>query len=215
MKRIHLRGAGRRLLVTAALAVGVTAVVPTTGTSAAAPTLADVLLADKASDDANGFDRRLFDYDIVTQAILLFPDLTAAAANPNATLTAFLPNDAAFYRLVRELTGSYPRSEKAAFDAVASLGRDTVKLVLSYHIFGGGKIDYRTALRSDNAVLPMLAGGNVTVDVKPFFGFRFVELVDNDRNDANPIVVQPNVGGAASNGFAHGISLVLRPSDLP
>jgi hypothetical protein len=212
---ISFTGARKRLVAAAALAIGLTAVVPATTTNAAPPTLADILLADSASDDRNGFDRRLFDYDIVTQALLLFPDLEAAASDPKATLTAFLPNDAAFYRLVRELTGSYPRSEKAAFDAVASLGLPTVKAVLQYHIFGGGKIDYRTALRSDNASLPMLAGGNVTVDVKSFFGLKYVELIDNDTNDANPIVVQPNVGGAASNGFAHGISLVLRPIDLP
>ena len=31
----------------------------------------------------------------------------------------------------------------------------------------------------------------------------------------NPIVIRPNIGGEASNGFAHGIDRVLRPIDLP
>ncbi len=47
------------------------------GSSDPPPTLADVLLA-----DGDRFDFRPFDYDIVTEAVLLFPELVAAASDP-------------------------------------------------------------------------------------------------------------------------------------
>src|SRR4051794_29729534 len=94
----------------------------------------------RAKDDPSGFDRRWFDYDIVTQAILLFPDLVAAASDPNAQLTVFLPNDLAFPRLVADLTGTWPPHRTATFDAVAALGIDTVRTVLTYHIIAGSPI---------------------------------------------------------------------------
>lgn len=97
------------------------------------PTLADILLSDSAKDGPDGFDHRSKDYDIVTQAVLLFPDLVAAASDPNAQLTVFLPNDGAFRRLVHDVTGKWYRSEADVFNAVASLGTDTVKQVLQYH----------------------------------------------------------------------------------
>ena len=200
--------------------VGVAVVGTTTlgaGSSAAAdespPTLAAVLLADSPKDDAAGFDRRWFDYDIVTQAVLLFPDLVAAASDPTAQLTVFLPNDLAFRRLVADLTGSWPRAEAAAFAAVAALGVDTVRTVLTYHIVAGPPISYRDALRSDGATLSTLQGGTLTVDVGRFF-LAYVQLVDNDPSASDPIVIQPQVGGRLANGYAHGIDSVLRPLDL-
>ena len=195
--------------------VGATAVAasPTVSAEGEPPTIAAVLLADSAKDDAAGFDRRWFDYDIVTQAVLLFPDLVAAASDPNAQLTVFLPNDFAFRRLVADLTGTWPRSEADTFAAVAGLGTDTVRTVLTYHIIAGPPISYRAALSSDGAVLTTLQGGALTVDVGRFF-LPYVQLVDNDPNAPDPIVVQPNVGGRLANGYVHGIDKVLRPVDL-
>ncbi len=179
------------------------------------PTLADILLADSASDNAAGFDRRSRDYDIVTQAVLLFPDLVEAASDPNASLTAFLPQDRAFRRLVYELTGQWLRSERAVFEAVASLGADTVKDVLLYHLVPA-KISYRDALQADGAVLDtLLAGSTIEVKVRSFWWFKWIKLRDADTNDRNPTVVRPEIGGAAANGYAHGINRVLRPMDLP
>jgi uncharacterized surface protein with fasciclin (FAS1) repeats len=175
-------------------------------------TLAQVLLSDSAGDDADGFDHNGWDYDIVTQAVLRFPDLTAAASDPNASLTVFLPTDNAFKRLVKSLSGTWPATEKATFDAVAGLGLDTVKTVLTYHIVPGAKIDYRTARKSDGAELTTLQGGTITVDVKGWG--RRVTLVDKDPDARDPKVVQPNIGGEALNGYAHGIDRVLRPIDL-
>jgi uncharacterized surface protein with fasciclin (FAS1) repeats len=181
----------------------------------AAPTqtLAQILLSDSAGDDANGFDNNPWDFDIVTQAVLLYPDLVDAASNPDATLTVFLPTDAAFRSLVKDLTGQRLRSESEVFGAVASLGLDTVKTVLTYHIILGSAIDYATARHSDGVALTTLQGGSLTVDVR---GRRCgsVRLIDNDPNARDAKVVIPNVGGEATNGFAHGIDRVLRPIDL-
>jgi uncharacterized surface protein with fasciclin (FAS1) repeats len=199
----------------AATIAALTAFVPSVASAddAPQPTLADILLSDSAKDDAAGFDRRWWDYDIVTQAVLLFPDLVGAASDPDAELTVFLPNDLAFRKLVRELTGNWVRSEADVFAAVAGLGTDTVLNVLLYHIVPTS-ISYRDALAADGAKLPTLLGVELEVDVKGRW-LRYVELIDADTNDANPIVVSPNVGGQASNGYAHGISHVLRPIELP
>jgi uncharacterized surface protein with fasciclin (FAS1) repeats len=214
---VHLIGevtVKKSTLATSALALGL-AISVAAATSASAtrseesPTLAAVLLSDKEHDDANGFDHNGWDYDIVTQAVLAFPDLTAAASDPAASLTAFLPTDQAFKRLVRDLTGTWPQSEKATFDAVVGLGLDTVKTVLTYHIVPS-KISYRTARKSNGAELATLQGAVVTVKARR----GYVSLIDQDPDSRDPSVVQPNIGGEASNGFAHGIDRVLRPIDL-
>src|SRR5688500_15824378 len=98
------------------LAVGITAATVAPSVASATDdggsrTLAEVLLADAPKDGTGGFDRRWGDYDIVTEAVLLFPDLAAAAGDPDATLTVFLPNDQAFRKFVRDLTGEWLRNE--------------------------------------------------------------------------------------------------------
>lgn len=184
----------------------------TTGAANPPKTIAAQLLSDSARDDAQGFDRNYYDYDIVTQALLLFPDLVAAASDPNASLTGFLPNDRAFQALVYDLTGKWVRSEADIFAAVGTLGPDTIKTVLTYHLIGS-KIPASAALKSNGAQLDTLQGGKITVRV-PFRFFPLVVLQDQDPSDRNPYVVQFNYGGALSNGYLHGISAVLRPLDL-
>jgi uncharacterized surface protein with fasciclin (FAS1) repeats len=208
----------RKFIAAAVVAASATAIaLPSTvgagGTGAPDRTIADILLADSKSDGADGFDRRFWDYDIVTQAVLLFPDLVEAASDPDAELTVFLPNDLAFRRLVHELTGQWLRAEADVFDAVASLGVDTVKNVLLYHIVPAS-ISYRAALQSDGAALTTLLGADVVVDVRGRL-WKTVRLVDLDVDDRDAVVVRPNYGRQASNGYAHGINRVLRPIDLP
>jgi uncharacterized surface protein with fasciclin (FAS1) repeats len=208
----------RKLIATGAVAVaGFIAITPATAAaegSSPSQTLADILLADSGKDDADGFDRRSWDFDIVTQAVLLFPDLVEAASNPDAELTVFLPTDQAFRDLVKEITGERFRSEADVFAAVASLGTDTVKNVLLYHIVPGS-ISYRDAKKSDGAILgTLLDGSTIEVDVRGRW-WKTVSLIDADADDRDPRVVWGNVGGAASNGYAHAIDRVLRPIDLP
>jgi uncharacterized surface protein with fasciclin (FAS1) repeats len=205
----------KSLLVGLVAALGTIAIAPTTASAQNAPTLADILLSDSAKDGPDGFDHRWHDYDIVTQAVLLFPDLVAAASDPAAQLTVFLPNDRAFQKLVKEISGQRLHSEAEVFAAVAGLGTDTVLAVLQYHIVPAS-ISYQAALGSDDAVLgTLLPDASITVDVKGRGWCKYVKLIDADIDDHDPRVVQPNVGGAAANGYAHGIDRVLRPIDLP
>ena len=171
-------------------------------------TIAGVLTSD-TGDNPRGFDRDWYDFDIVTQAVLLFPDLVEAASDPAAKLTAFLPNDRAFQVLVHDLTGTWYESEKAVFDKVAGLGLPTVKTVLTYHLIGS-KIPASAALKANGAELTTLQTGKITVRV-PFRFFPLVILQDQDPNDRDPYVVQFNYGGVLANGYLHGISAVLRP----
>ncbi len=68
-----------------ALALAAVALAPGQASAAPEQTLADILLSDSAEDDADGFDTRPYDFDIVTNAILLFPDLVEAASSPDST----------------------------------------------------------------------------------------------------------------------------------
>jgi uncharacterized surface protein with fasciclin (FAS1) repeats len=182
-------------------------------------TIADVLLSDEQPGVLNSFDKNWYDFDIVTQAVLLYPDLVAAASDPEANrdkggLTVFAPNDRAFQVLVWDLTKKWPRTEQAAFDAVASLGLETVKTVLTYHIVPAG-IPSSAALDADGAKLPTLQGQTIKVDVISKKA-KLIRLKDKDKNDLNPWIVRSkfDVGGTLSNGYIHGISLVLRPTNL-
>jgi len=193
-------------------AAAFTAATPASPAGAAPATIADVVLSDSAKDNAQGFDRNWHDYDIVTQAVLLFPDLVAAVSDPNASLTVLAPNDQAFRLLASELTKKHFRNEADVFAAVASLGTDTVKAVLQYHIVGS-KLGASTVLNSDDAQVATLAGGTFAVDV---INKRraVVQFVDGDTNARNARLVQADLGGELANGFIHGVDRVLRPIDL-
>jgi len=177
--------------------------------------LAAVLTADKS-----GFDRNGRDFDILTAAVLAV--LKAKPSSPvsvladgKTALTAFIPNDLAFERLVADLQGTRRLpGERKAFTAVAGLGINTVESVLLYHVVPGATIDKRAALRSDGAKLKTAAGSSITVDVTGCWWWRQVKLIDADRNDRNPRVVAFNVN-KGNRQIAHAINRVLRPVDLP
>ena len=211
----------RRLGITAAvLGLAAATVAPTASASASTPaplgtrSLASVLLS-----DGNQFDRNWYDYDIVTEAVL-----TVLANKPNSPvkvltdgtvpLTAFLPNDRAFQVLVRDLTGTWPRTEQATFQAVASLGVDTVETVLLYHVVPGATITKKAAVKANGAVLTTAQGGTFTVKVYNKY-LPIIELRDQDPNDVNPFLnpraLDINKGNRQ---IAHGIVFVLRPADL-
>jgi len=211
---------GRRAaaVTAAALAVCALAAAPADAHGTTKPlgtrSLAAVLTADKG-----GFDRNGSDYDIVTAAVLAV--LKAKPSSPvgvladgNTALTAFLPNDRAFERLVADLqhTRRLP-GEKAAFTAVAGLGIDTVESVLLYHVVPGATIDRAAALKADGASLKTAAGSSITVDVYGFCWKR-VRLIDADRSDRDPRVNRFDIN-KGNRQIAHGIDRVLRPIDLP
>ena len=180
------------------------------------PTLGTRSLAAVLASDRPGFDRNWSDYDIVEAAVG-----AVLKAKPNSPvkvladgrvpLTAFIPTDQAFRALASDVTKKRYTNERAVFTAVAGLGINTIETVLLYHVVPGKTIDARTALRSDGARLTTAQGSMITVDVR--HGKR-IYLVDADRDDRNPRVVQPDIN-KGNRQVAHGIDRVLRPVNLP
>lgn len=207
LRRIAATGAAVLLSGTlAAAAIAPAAQSATSGTRSLAKVLAK---------DGGGFDHNWSDYDIVdnaVQAVLKAKPTSAVGvlADGKTRLTAFLPTDRAFRILVEDLTGKKPKSERATFNAVASLGIPTVETVLLYHVDPDTRINYRQALKSDGARLTMASGGTVKVDVRK--GNR-IKLIDADRNDDNPRIVKRNIN-KGNRQIAHGINRVLRPVNL-
>ncbi len=208
-----------RLARLAAVAVaGAATAVASTPAPAAAEELHEGSLAEVLDADGNAFDHRWNDFDIVHRAVTTVLDAkpesaVGVLADGSTALTAFIPNDRAFRRLVFQLTGDRPGDEQTTFDQVAGLGVDTIETVLLYHVVPGATIAYADAKQADGASLTT-AASDLPIEVA-VRGNR-VWLVDLDTDDRNPRVLMKlrdiNEGNKQ---IAHGISRVLRPSDLP
>lgn len=196
-----------------ALGTATLAVSPAQATSdgsSGTTSLAEVLAA-----DGQAFDHDAHDFDILEAAVYAVleakPDSAVGVlADGTVPLTAFLPSDRAFRRLVADLTGERIRSEEQIFGAVAGLGIDTVEAVLLYHVVPGQTLDSGAVVAAKNsAVDTALAGNQITIKVFS----SGVYLRDNDPDDKNPraLVLDINQGNAQ---IAHGINRVLRPIDL-
>ena len=180
--------------------------------------LGSILLA-----DGDEFDNNPWDYDIVTQAAVAVLDAKPKSdvgllLDGSVPLTAFLPTDRAFDKLVIDLTGSSAGSESATFDVVASLGIDTVETVLLYHVVPGATIDSSMAVAADGAALKTAAGGaTFTVDVVNKKDGSFgVRLIDNEPDVRNPWLVLDRLDlNEGNKQIAHRIGRVLLPVDLP
>jgi uncharacterized surface protein with fasciclin (FAS1) repeats len=203
----------------ALLLAGAGLAAPAQASSAAAPSargensLAAVLTSGKV-----GFDKNHDDFDIVTAAVLAVLDAKPSSAvgvlaDGSIKLTAFVPTDDAFRRLVRSISGKNLKNEKKVFNAVAGLGIDTVEAVLLYHVVPGKPITAKQALKADGARLETALGKNVRVKVthQPA-----IKLRDKDRNARNARVVLASTDiNKGNKQIAHGIDRVLRPLDLP
>lgn len=211
----------RRARFTALIASGTLAAAATLGAAPAqaAPTgttsLAEVLAA-----DGNRLDRKWDDFDIAERAIKIVLRATdgqsdvAVLADGDTALTAFVPTDRAFRRLVKSVTGHRPHTERGTLRQIKKLfDAPTLEAVLLYHVVPGATITYRQARMANGAVLnTALEDATIKVRVR---GWR-VKLVDADRDAWNPRVMRSakniNKGNLQ---IAHGINRVLRPVDLP
>lgn len=195
------------LLATSTFALVPAAQAATPGTNS----LAAVLTA-KAS-----FDTDPTNYDIVTAAVL-----AVLKAKPNSPvkvltdgtvpLTAFIPNDGAFAKLVSKLTGKPAGTEAETFAAVAGLGIDTVEQVLEYHVIPGSTILSGDALKANGAMLQTaLTGKSISVTVAG----TTITLGDADPIATDPTVILSQVDiNKGNNQVAHGIDNVLLPVAL-
>jgi len=153
----------RRLLVT----IAATAVILGLGAATATakhrgwggkPAGSIVDVAVKASS-ADGPDRNPYDYDLLIAAVTA-TGLAPTLADESKTFTVFAPNDRAFKRLVADLSGTYPASEKAALDAIlATFTVDQIRNVLLYHVVAGKKLSPLQVLFARS--LTMANGGTV------------------------------------------------------
>ena len=213
MLKRHLAGPVAGALVAAAL---VTAPIAPANAQRAAGT--DSLAALLAADGQK-LDKNWKDFDIIEAAVL-----TVAGAKPETPLlaltdgkkrlTAFAPTDAAFRKLVEDLTGTAPKSEKATVDAIlATYDVDTIEGVLLYHVVAGKTLNSTKVVAAAKKKQKITMANGATIRVKLMKGK--VVLVDKDKNDrdarAIPKLLDLNKGNRQ---IGHGIDRVLRPLNL-
>lgn len=209
----------RPLVGAAAVALAATGVSVAPAQAAEAP--GEQSLFTVLDADGDRFDKNWGDYDIVDRAVRTVLSVKPSSAvgvlaDGSQAVTAFLPTDKAFRKLVADVAGSNPKTEKATFEAIAATyDIDTIETVLLYHVVPGATITYRQAKAADGVELTMASGQTVTVKVRGENSNR-VKLQDQDLDDRNAKVIFPkrdiNKGNLQ---IAHGIKRVLRPVDLP
>ena len=179
-----------------------------TNASSDGGTITDIVL--KSGGD---FDDNKRDYDILLNAVVT-AKLADALADPDAELTVFAPNDAAFYRLARDLgyKGGYDETVVWTFlvSALTDLGGgDPVPVltdILLYHVVAG-----------DVRPIDLIISTFFQIPVQTLLGATFqpffLQLIDNDPDLRNARVTLPfNI--RATNGRIHSVSRVLIPVDL-
>ena len=172
-----------------------------------APTKNIVEVVIDASGDVGTTDRNGHDYDLLREALVATGLADAVATTDDITVIA--PNDWAFIRLARDLgyTGWDEAGalgfliEATGFESAANPG--ILADVLLYHVAPGAQT--LNELRFDRKVETLLEGAT--------FDVTFWRVIDNDRNDRNPIFRRPS-NIEATNGIVHTVNQVLRPIDL-
>jgi uncharacterized surface protein with fasciclin (FAS1) repeats len=174
-------------------------------------------LAAVLAADGTRFDHNWRDFDIVERAVLTVlkakPDSPVSVLTKGGKrLTAFIPTDAAFRRLVKDLTGKAPGTEKATFRAVASVADvDLLEQILLYHVVPGATITSDQAVKADGAKLRTAQGGVIRVNVRK----HDIRLNDRDFDDRNPRLIPGALDiNRGNRQIAHGIHKVLRPVNL-
>ncbi len=173
-------------------------------------------LAAVLATDGNRLDRTWTDFDILDKAVHAVlaakPDSAVAVLADGATpLTAFLPTDRAFRRLITDLTGDRKATERGVLRTLTEAASiDDIEATLLYHVVPGATITYRQARHADDAELTTALGPVIRVNVG-----REVLLRDRDFDARNPRVLRSlrNIN-KGNEQIAHGIGRVLRPIDM-
>ena len=170
--------------------------------------LTEVLNLPRAS-----FDDNLGDYDIFTQLFMdvwgaLPESAVSAISQGDVALTAFVPTDRAFRKLVRHLTGSASKNEEALAAAAMSLGAETLEKVILYHVVVGNPILSPAALEANGSVLNTAAGQTFRVKVEG----TTITLIDKSKKHKNAVVLLSKVDiNKGNKQVAHGINQVMLP----
>ena len=206
-KHARLAGIVAAGAVTAATALSAAPAQAAHGTTS----LAEVLAA-----DGNRLDHNWRDFDILDKAVHAVleakPDSPVAVlADGSTPLTAFLPTDRAFRRLITDLTGDRKATERGVLRTITeAVSVDDLEATLLYHVVPGATVTYRQARHADDARLTTALGPVIRVNVT-----REVLLRDRDLDARNPRVLRSlrdlNKGNEQ---IAHGIGRVLRPIDF-
>jgi len=205
-----------RIVATVAAGALASAAVIGAAPAQAAPT-GTTSLAEVLAGDGNKLDGNWGDFDIVEKAVYAVLEAkpgspVAVLADGDTALTAFVPTDRAFRKLVTDLTGDRMATEKGVLRTLTTLvDVDTIETVLLYHVVPGATIRYAQAKAADGAALDTAQGGTLKVNVVG----DAVRLKDADTNDQNATVIPAAKNlNKGNKQIAHGIDRVLRPVDL-
>jgi hypothetical protein len=160
------------------------------------------------------FDNNFNDFDVFTDVWMRvwgeLPESPVQAITQGDTaLTAFVPTDRAFQRVVKFLTGKTFKSEAKIANAVMSLGAKTVEKVILYHVVVGDPILSPAALQANGANLNAASGETIGVRVSG----TNIRLVDKSKKHTNALVILGAVDiNKGNKQVAHGISQVMLPT---
>jgi uncharacterized surface protein with fasciclin (FAS1) repeats len=146
-------------------------------------------LAKVLATDGNEFDENWNDFDILDRAIRDVlddnPDSDVAIVKKGRKrLTAFLPTDRAFRRLVAEFQDP-PDTEEEVYTVLAGFGLELIESVLLYHLVPKQTLTFKTLKRMDGDRLRTAQGQRIRIRVNS----GKVVLVDKDPDLANPRII--------------------------
>jgi len=156
----------------------------------------------------------LSDYDIFKNLLL---DVLAskpksaawALADGNVALTAFIPTDRAFRKLVKSLTGKSLAKEVNVYNTLLSLGTTKLEQVLLYHVVIGAPLASGEVLTKNGEFLTTAQGSTVRIALAD----TVLRIRDKDTKRENPQVILTRVDQNVGNlQIFHAINGVLLPA---
>lgn len=160
------------------------------------------------------FDSDLSDFDIFT-----FLTLDVLGKRPNSRLwrmadgtvpmTAFVPTDRAFKKLVKALTGFSYEREREIYNVARTLGTDKLNQILLYHFVFGAPLLAEDVLAANGTFLTTPR----KVTIRVVYDGTELKLRDKDRERINPRVILSRVNvNEGNNQVIHPINGVLIPT---
>jgi uncharacterized surface protein with fasciclin (FAS1) repeats len=164
--------------------------------------------------DEFAFDGDLSDFDIFT-----FLALDVMGKRPKTRLwrlsdgyfpmTAFVPTDRAFKKLVKSMTGVRYTRERRIYEVARTLGTDKLNQVLLYHLVFGDPLLAEDVLAANDTLLTTPREQTFRV----VYDGTELKLRDKDRNRINPRVILSRVNNNEGNyQVIHPINGVLIPN---